>query len=108
MQIKALALTLAALVAGTTAAVVIPKGADARTNVVARALEANPGLEVLVLREVPSDNPSVAKRMDGCPNSPQGHPICITCFTMGYDICCTKNDMVTGETLDDGCDYYGR
>ncbi|KAE9375046.1 hypothetical protein N431DRAFT_455752 [Stipitochalara longipes BDJ] len=94
MHIKGSTLVLAALLAGASAA---PQPVAKNAALAARTA---------VLSTTRADG--LDKRQFGCTTDPSsGDQICIYCMIFGEDYCCTTTDITTGQTLDDGCDYFG-
>jgi len=93
---KAIAFTLAALLAGASA---IPAVANVG-NLATRE-------DVLsAIRATRAEG--LTKRQFGCWGGTDGYDeYCIYCMVFGYDDCCTTTDMTTDQTVDDGCDYFG-
>ena len=96
MYIKPFTLALAFLAGASAVAVPAPVANDA-------ALVARHPVEAKI-------RATVEKRQFGCWTDTEApyHEFCIYCMVFGYDNCCTKTDMTTGQTLDDGCDYFGK
>ena len=94
---KAIALTLAALLAGVTA---IPTASS-----VGKLATRDEVLSKIRSAQAEGLN----KRQFGCYGGTDGQDeYCMYCMIFGYDDCCTVTDMTTGQTISDGCDYFGK
>ena len=96
MQVTGFALALAAVLAGASAVAIQPISEPQLYSHIAVRNE--------LLSDMRTKRSAKAKR---CFVDDNGDTECIDCMIFGDDDCCTTTDTTTGETRDDGCEYFG-